>query len=102
MSSTADEVKQRDMLGAVATIYRAAGWPLVVDLHANKANPRQVSGPDFLVIAPGVVRVLKVLGTKGKLSAAQEAVRRHYEAGPVEYVTYTPDDLERVVADASL
>ncbi len=33
--STADQVSQRDCLGAVATIYRAEGW-LVVELHGNK------------------------------------------------------------------
>lgn len=97
---TAGEVSQRDMLGAVATAYRAAKWPIVVDLHGNRSNPRAVSGPDLLVAREGQQRVVKVLGTKGKLSDSQEKMRAHYEAAGFEYIAYGPDDFPRMVADA--
>ena len=100
MSSTADEVKQRDMLGAVATIFRAAGWPLVVDLHANRANPKQVSGPDFMMLNEGTRLVVKVLGSKGRLSAAQEKIRKDYEAAGFVYVIYRPEDMGVAASDA--
>lgn len=101
MSRTVEQVKQRDMLGAVATIYRAADWPLVVDLHANKVAPTQQSGPDIMACRPGERVVVKVFGPKGKMSAQQEAVRKDYEAAGFEYRIYTPDDFEQAVADAN-
>jgi len=101
MSAVVNQIRQAEMLGAIATIYRAAGWPLVIDLHANKGNPKAVSGPDFLMVREGVRRVVKVLGTKGELSAAQEKVRKDWEAGGFEYVVYGHDDFPEAVAAAN-
>lgn len=101
MSQTADQIRQIAMLGAVTTIYQAANWPLVIELHANKTNPKQQSGPDIMACRPGERVVVKVFGPKGKMSAQQEAVRKDYEAAGFEYRVYTPDDFEQAVTDAN-
>lgn len=101
MSQTADQIRQIAMLGAVQTIYQAAGWDLVVDLHANRTNPKQMSGPDFMVCRPGVRAVVKVFGPRGKMSEQQEKVRKAYEAAGFDYLVWTPDDFEAAVAHAA-
>lgn len=95
------QVAQRDLHGAVATIYRAEGW-LVVELHQNKTNPKQMSGPDFLMIRGEVALAVKCLARPGdNLSAEQAKVRKAYEALPcVTYVVYNATSFEDIVTDA--
>lgn len=100
MSATNDPISQRDCLGTVSTIYKGAGWH-VVDLHANKANPRQVSGPDLMMLRDGEHRVAKCMArAKDKLSEAQEKMRRVYEAAGFHYHVYSSESFRDVAEDA--
>lgn len=93
-----NQIAQKDLHGMVANIYRVAGW-LVVELHANRTNPKQMSGPDFLMLRGGVARAVKCL-LKGDLSGPQEKVRDEYEAADIPYVLYHPEDYMQVASDA--
>lgn len=93
------DVTQRDLLGTVATIYRAEGW-LVVTLHQDRTNPRQQSGPDFLVLRDGVARAIKCL-LSGELSAKQDQIRARYEDAGIAYVVYSGDDPLAIATDAA-
>jgi hypothetical protein len=99
--STADQVSQRDCLGAVATIYRAEGW-LVVELHGNKTNPRQMSGPDLLLLKGEHRRVAKCLArSRDDLSEPQEKVRKVYVAAGIDYRVYHAEEFRDVAEDAT-
>lgn len=93
-----DLVKQRELLGAIATIYRSEGW-LVTDLHCNKTNPVAMSGPDFMMLRGPEAIVVKGL-TKGDLSANQAKMRDAYVAAGLRWVTYYPSEFRRITADA--
>lgn len=99
MSNPTDsQVKQRELLGAIATIYRSSGW-LVTDLHCNKANPVAVSGPDFLMLRWGTMRAVKGLA-KGELSGPQQKMKAEYTDCGCEWRTYYPHMFRDIADDA--
>lgn len=98
--ATSDQVSQRDALGTVRTIYQAAGW-LVVELHGNRTNPKQMSGPDLLMLKGEHRRVAKCLArARDGLSENQEKVRKVYEAAGIDYRTYHSEQFRDVAEDA--
>ncbi len=96
--ATDAQITQRDLHGVIRSIYRSAGW-LVVELHENRANPRQQSGPDFIALRDGEKAAMKGL-LKGDLSNPQEKVRAEYVAAGFDYRLYYPADFVRIATDA--
>lgn len=99
MGASSDEITQRDLLGAGATIARSHGW-LVVDLHGQRTNPRQQSGPDHLLLRSGQARVHKYL-LSGDLSIPQTKVKALYVDAGIDYEVYSasPDSIIRLNED---
>lgn len=97
--SPADQVAQRDLLGAGATLARLNGWT-VVDLHANKTNPSQVSGPDQLLLRGEEARAHKYL-TSGNPSVNQERAFCLYADAGITVHVYRADagSWERLLAE---
>lgn len=96
--ATDHEVTQRDLHGVIRSIYSAAGW-LVVELHQNRTNPRQMSGPDFIALRDGERVAMKGL-LKGDLSKRQDEIRAEYVAAGFDYRLYYPADYVRIALDA--
>lgn len=96
--ATDNEVTQRDLHGVIRSVYAAAGW-LVVELHQNRTNPRQMSGPDFIALRDGERVAMKGL-LKGDLSNPQEKVKAEYVAAGFDYRLYYPADFLRIATDA--
>lgn len=97
--ATTDTVTQRDLHGTIATVFRAAGW-LVVVQHGQWSNPRQQSGPDFLVLRGTERRAIKGL-LSGDLSAPQSKIRALYEGAGIGYTLYHPDAISQMADDAA-
>jgi hypothetical protein len=97
--AASDSVTQRDLLGLGATLARANGWRLV-ELHQNRTNPGQVSGPDQLILRGGVARAHKYL-LSGELSGPQLKAKADYTDAGITYERYdaSPGSIERLVED---
>lgn len=97
--ATDAQITQRDLHGVIRTIYTSAGW-LVVELHQNRTNPRQMSGPDFIALRAGERVALKGL-LKGELSKPQLEVKAEYVEAGFDYRLYYPDDFLQMAMDAA-
>lgn len=96
--AVANQIRQRELLGAIHTIYEASGWH-VIDLHMNKTNPAAMSGPDFLMLRSGTMRAVKGLA-KGELSGPQEKMKAEYTDCGCEWRTYYPHMFRDIADDA--
>lgn len=86
--AVSQEIAQAEMWGAVATCARSHDW-YVTELHRQRSNPRQQSGPDFTLIKGRTIIAVKVL-VSGDLSVKQAKIRRLYEAAGVAYHVWHP------------
>lgn len=85
-----EKIEQRELIGAVSTIARAAGCH-VIPLHRNISNPRNQSDADLLLMKPGMPHTFVKCLISGVLSPKQakiqalvieDEVNRYYVAYP--------------------